>query len=74
MEVLMRKSRIFLPILALALCMPGVRAADSDPETLMRRARDLLGYGPWGGARHEFLRAEEAPDPPDPLPPPGGGN
>ena len=60
MEVLMRKSRIFLPILALALCMPGVRAADSDPETLMRRARDLFGYGRWSDARHEFLRAKKA--------------
>ena len=59
----MRKSRIFLPILALALCMPGVRAADSDPETLMRRARDLFGYGRWSDARHELLRAKEALDP-----------
>lgn len=52
-------------MLALALCTPGARAADSDPETLMRRARDLFGYGRWSDARHELLRAREVIDPSD---------
>ena len=51
--------------MALALCAPGVRAAESDPETLMRRARDLFGYGRWSDARHELLRAREAMAPDD---------
>ena len=45
--------------------MPGARAADSDPETLVRRARDLFGYGRWSDARHELLRAGQALDPAD---------
>ena len=51
--------------MALALCAPGVRAAESDSETLMRRARDLFGYGRWSDARHELLRAREAMAPDD---------
>ena len=63
----MRKSRILTLIVAFTLSLPVVRAADSDPETLVRRARDLFGYGRWSDARHELLRAREALEPADRL-------
>lgn len=52
-------------MLAFLLCMPGVRGAETDPETLVRRARDLFGYGRWSDARHELLRAQKSLDPSD---------
>ena len=61
----MRKERILTLMLAFLLCMPGVRGAGTDPETLVRRARDLFGYGRWSDARHELLRAQKSLDPSD---------
>ena len=54
-------------MLALVWGLSGVRAADPDPETLMRRAHDLFGYGRWADARHEFLRVREVLDPSEQL-------
>ncbi len=54
-------------LLAGVFCVAVVRAAAADPETLVRRARDLFGYGRWSDARHELLRAKSSLDTSDRL-------
>ena len=54
----MRKTKILLLTLALALCTAAAQAAQRPAA--LDRGRDLFDCGRWSDARHEFLRARQA--------------